>query len=88
MGTLACGRNINSLMFREFLILRACFNNILAPASPVQAIQNQFARITLLTEVGKMARDGENAGIMDIKKNLRRLYELLSISIMDIREMA
>ena len=35
-----------------------------------------------------MAQDGENAGIMDIKKNLRHLYELISISIMDNREMA
>ena len=35
-----------------------------------------------------MAQDGENAEIMDIKKNLRRLYELLSISVMDNREMA
>ena len=35
-----------------------------------------------------MAQEGENAGLMDIKKNLRRLYELLSISVMDNREMA
>ena len=35
-----------------------------------------------------MAQDGVNAGIMDIKKKLRRLYDLLSISIMDNREMA
>ena len=88
MGTLACGRNVDSLLFRELLVLRACFNNILAPASPVQAIQNQFARITLLLKAGKMAQDGENVGIMDIKKNLRCLYELLSISVMDNREMA
>ena len=35
-----------------------------------------------------MAQHGENAGLMDIKKNLRCLYELLSISVMDNREMA
>ena len=35
-----------------------------------------------------MAQHGENAGLFDIKKNLRRLYELLSISVMDNREMA
>ena len=35
-----------------------------------------------------MAQAGENSGIADIKKNLRRLYELLSISVMDNREMA
>ena len=35
-----------------------------------------------------MAQEGENAGIMDIKKNLRRLYEMLAISVMDNKEMA
>ena len=35
-----------------------------------------------------MAQHGENAGLVDIKKNLRRLFELLSISIMDNREVA
>ena len=88
MGTLACGRNVDLLLFRELLVLRACSNNIFVPASPAQALQNQFARINLLTEAGKMAQDGENAKIMDIKKNLRRLYELLSISVMDNRETA
>ena len=35
-----------------------------------------------------MAQAGESAGIMDIKKNLRRLYEMLAISVMDNKEMA
>ena len=33
-----------------------------------------------------MAQPGDNAGIQDIKKNLRRLYEAVSIDIMDNRE--
>ena len=85
---MACGRSDDLLVYKELLVLRFCFNSLLAPDSSAQAIQNQFARITLLIEAGKMAQDGENAGIMDIKKNLRRLYELLSISVMDNREMA
>ena len=35
-----------------------------------------------------MAEAGESAGIMDIKNNLRRLYEMLAISVMDNKEMA
>ena len=35
-----------------------------------------------------MAQVGESSGIMDIKKNLRRLYEILAISVMDNKEMA
>ena len=34
-----------------------------------------------------MAQGGELAGIMDIKKNLRRLYELPAINVMDTKEM-
>ena len=83
MGTLACGRN-GFLIFKELLVLRACFSL----SSHVPSIQNQFARISLSTEAGEMAQHGENAGLLDIKKNLRRLYELLSISVMDNHEMA
>ena len=35
-----------------------------------------------------MSQAGENAGIMDVKKNLRRLYEMLAIGIMDNKEIA
>ena len=35
-----------------------------------------------------MAQAGENSGIQDIKKNLRRLYEMIAIEIMDNKEMA
>ena len=35
-----------------------------------------------------MAQPGDSAGTQDIKNNLRRLYELVSIGIMDNREIA
>ena len=54
----------------------------------IQAVQFQLARISLLTEVDNMAQAGDNGGMADIKKNMRRMYELLSISVMDNREMA
>ena len=88
VGTLICGRSDDSLLHKELLVLRFCCNNLLASDTPAQAVQSQFARFTLSSEADKMAQAGENSGIADIKKNLRRLYELLSISVMDNREMA
>ena len=35
-----------------------------------------------------MAHTGENDGFLDIKKNLRRLYEMTAIGVMDNKEMA
>ena len=35
-----------------------------------------------------MAQAGDNAGIQDIKKNLRRLYEMVAIGVMDNKEVA
>ena len=35
-----------------------------------------------------MAQPGDNASIQDIKKSLRRLYEIVSIGIMDNRKIA
>ena len=35
-----------------------------------------------------MAQAGDNAGIMDIKKNLRWLYEMVAIGVMDNKEIA
>ena len=35
-----------------------------------------------------MSQANKNAGIMDVKKNLRRLYEMMAIGIMDNKEIA
>ena len=87
VGTLACGDSGLRLL-KELLVLRACFNSLVAISSSVLSIQKQLARITLWPKASEMAQHGENAGLVDIRKNLRRLYELLSISVMDNREMA
>ena len=73
-----------SLFFSNF----SAENQACVPVSSVCAIHNLFARIDILTEANRMAQAGESAGIMDIKKNLRRLYEMLAISVMDNKEMA
>ena len=87
MGTLAYGDSGLRLL-KELLVLRAFFNSSVVSSSSVLSIQKQFARITLRPKASEMAQHGENAGLVDIKKNLRRLYELLPISVMDNRETA
>ena len=48
----------------------------------------QFDCLEISSDSGRMAQPGDNAGIQDIRKNLRHLYELVSIGIMDNREVA
>ena len=49
----------------------------------VRALHSNFARIDISTGAGRMSQAGESVGIMDVKKNLRHLYEMLAIGIMD-----
>ena len=86
MGTLACSDS-GLRLYKEILALRVCVVNSVAPFGSVSFLQRQFARISLST-VSEMAQPGGNSDLMDIKKNLRRLYELLSMSVMDNRETA
>ena len=48
----------------------------------------QFSCIVIATDSEGMAHVGDNAGLMDIKKNLCRLYEMTAIGVMDNKEMA
>ena len=51
-------------------------------------LYSQFACIEISADSGMMAQAGDNAGIQDIKKNLRRLYEMVAIGVMDNKEVA
>ena len=44
------------------------------------------SRIELSPGIGRMSQANENVGIMDVKKNLKRLYEMIAIGIMDNKE--
>ena len=57
-------------------------------AGSLRALHCNFARIDLSSGTGRMSQASENAGIMDVKKNLRRLYEMIVIGIMDNKEIA
>ena len=54
----------------------------------VGPLYRQFACIEITADSGRMAQAGDNAGILDIKKNIRRLYEMLAIGVMDNKEIA
>ena len=49
----------------------------------VRALHCNFARIDIFPGIGRMYQESDNAGIMDIKNNLRCLYEMIAIGIMD-----
>ena len=52
------------------------------------SLHSQFACIEISAEAGRMSQAGENTGIMDIKKNLWRLYDMTAIGVMDNKEKA
>ena len=61
---------------------------ISAPVNLECATLNLFARLSISAAESRMAQGEEMAGITDIKKNLRRMYELLAINVVDTKEMA
>ena len=54
----------------------------------VRALHSNFSRIEMSPGEGRMAQANENVGIADLKKNLRRLHEMMAIGIMDNKEIA
>ena len=54
----------------------------------IPGLLTQLERVSISSQASNMAQTGDSAGIMDLKKNLRRMYELLAISVMDNKEMA
>ena len=91
MGTLVCQKQGELSLFQELVVLSLCLKQFPvvqqdnAIVNPVRAIHNHLTRLSISAEATRMAQDGEWAGLMDIKKNLRRLYELLAISVMDTK---
>ena len=52
------------------------------------SLHSQFSGIAIKSDSGRMAHLGNNLGLQDIMKNLRRLYELTAIGVKDNRDMA
>ena len=80
-------------MLQQELFVLSCILNCsgLVGSSSNLIADTLFRRLDCLdisSDFDRMAQPGDNAGIQDIKKNLRHLYELVSIGIMDNREIA
>ena len=96
-GPLICVKVEEPQLQKELQVLRSCcdrdwVSGILAQfqltGNLTHVAQPQLARISRFSAAGSMTQPGDNAGMADLKKNMRRMYELLSISVMDNREMA
>ena len=89
VGSLASLQQGKASLLQEFVVLSSYFPAVvsLGRASDISASIpfNLFARLSISSEATRMAQGGEWA---DTKKNLRRLYELLAINIVDTKEMS
>ena len=93
MGTLAyTERHGGIVLQQELAVLSHLLNFPLAETQDcvlaARPLHSQFACIEISVEPVRMAQAGDNAGIMDIKKNLRHLYEMTTIGVMDNKEIA
>ena len=97
VGTLSCkerqSKEGSSLqqelkVFNYILSGLSAENQACVLAGSVRALHCNFARIDLSSGISRMSQASENASIMDVKKNLRRLYEMIAIGIMDNKEIA
>ena len=88
MGMLVCfDRQGGSVLQQELLVLSHFLSfplvEISNSALATGSLHSQFACFEISTDSGRMAQAGDNAGIMDLKKNLWRLYEMVAIGVMD-----
>ena len=92
-GTLVFSeRQGGSVLQQELFVLSCILNSPVLEVSnstlTADSLDRQFDCIDIFVDPDRMAQPGDNAGIQDIKKNLRRLCEMVSIGIMDNREIA
>ena len=80
------------MLQQELSVLSRILNSLVLEFSNstliVDPLFRQFDFLEISSDSGRMAQPGDNAGIQDIKKNLRHLYEMVAIGIMDNKEVA
>ena len=57
-------------------------------ADSVRALHSNFTRFDISPGIKRMSQANENAGIMDVKNNIRCLYKMIVIGIMDNKDIA
>ena len=91
LGTLSCTDRLGvSVLQQEIAVLRSVTRDLWGENQDciVYPLHIQFSRIAISADSGGMADSGDNVGLLDIKKNLHRLYEMTAIGVMDNKEMA
>ena len=91
LGTLSCTDRLGvSVLQQEIANLRSVTRISWGENRDciVYPLHVQFSRIAISADSGGMAHPGDNVGLLDIKKNLRRLYKMTTIGVMDNKEMA
>ena len=91
LGTLSCSDNLSvSALQQEIADLWSVYSVRWGENQGISVfpLHIQFSRIAITPDSGGMAHFGDNAGLLDIKKNLRRLYEMTAIGVMENKEMA
>ena len=85
LGTLSCSDNSRGSALQQEIVdlwrVLALQQEIADIA--VFPLHIQFSRIAITTDTDRMAHFGDNPGLRDIMKNLRRLYEMTAIGVMD-----
>ena len=79
-----------SVLQQELVVLSGILNCSGLVGSSSNLVADTLSRrldcLDISSDFDRMDQPGDNASIQDIKKNLRRLYEVVSIGIMDNRE--
>ena len=91
VGTLVfTDRQACSVLQQELVVLSGILNcsGLVGSSSNlvVDTLSRRLDCLDISSDFDRMAQPGDNAGIQDIMKNLRRLHEVISIGIMDNRE--
>ena len=88
VGSVVCQKQGTTSLLQKLAVLSSLVHQSSVPVSLECDTLFLFARLSISSTDLRMAQGGEMAGLMDIKKNLRRMYELLEINVVDTKEMA
>ena len=98
VGTLSCrSKKERDSLLREFSTLKSVLCGFSGAKQAqyiegtVRDLHSNFSRLALAIHnprQGRMDQANENVGLANLKKNLRRLYEMMAIGIMDNKEIS
>ena len=95
VGTLSCrSKKDRDSLLQELNTLKSILGGFSVDdqaqefAGAIRALHSNFSRITISPIQGRMDQANENVGLAYLKKNIRCLYKMMAIGIMDKKEIA